>query len=133
MDDAGPSEFINITPDAAVRKRIIREGQGEVPAIHARCLGGLLAFTDMQSAIRRSTQHSVGGTCLLATMPPNSCLNQRPMRIATRILTTSLAPSVHYVGTIQGSGEVFMDTRNEGEGGEPARLVAGRGELRPHQ
>lgn len=41
------------------------------------------------------------------------------------------ACAVHYVGQIAETGEVFMDTREESQSGEPQQLVAGRGELPP--
>jgi hypothetical protein len=34
---------------------------------------------------------------------------------------------VHYVGYLASNGEVFIDTRSETQGGEPAIIVAGRG------
>lgn len=44
---------------------------------------------------------------------------------------TSTPPrTVHYVGYLAASGEVFMDTQKDTDSGEPAILVAGRGQLR---
>lgn len=38
-DLANVAESVAITPDGGVVKTIIREGSGDVPPLHARCLG----------------------------------------------------------------------------------------------
>ena len=43
--------------------------------------------------------------------------------------TAATLLKVHYVGYLADSGEVFIDTRSETQGGEPALIVAGRGAL----
>ena len=47
------------------------------------------------------------------------------------LLSKSGAVAVHYKGTLEGCQDVFMDTRKEGQAGEPAHIVAGRGTSHP--
>ncbi|KAK9820125.1 hypothetical protein WJX72_006361 [[Myrmecia] bisecta] len=64
-------DAVSLTQDGGVVKRVIKQGYGDLPPLHARCL-------------------------------------------------------VHYVGKLEESGEVFMDTRAESPAQEPVRIVAGR-------
>ena len=41
-EDSSPAEQpISVTPDGGVTKVVLREGTGEAPSRHARCLGEL--------------------------------------------------------------------------------------------
>lgn len=34
-----PADAVEVTPDRSVLKRVVVEGEGDVPALHSRCLG----------------------------------------------------------------------------------------------
>ena len=34
-----PDEAINVTEDGGVKRLVVREGTGDVPPLHSRCLG----------------------------------------------------------------------------------------------
>ena len=42
-------EYTNVTDDGGVQKRIIVEGSGNEPPLHAQCLGGVLRQISMSS------------------------------------------------------------------------------------
>jgi hypothetical protein len=50
----------------------------------------------------------------------------KPLRASPLVLARHTSP-VHYVGYLAASGDVFMDTRSDGNRSEPIILVAGRG------
>ncbi len=43
-----PSDCVKITSDGGVLKHIIREGSGDVPVLHARCLGATRLLQQLQ-------------------------------------------------------------------------------------
>lgn len=44
-DSASVPESIDVLPDGGVVKRILQEGSGDVPPLHARCLGACAGKT----------------------------------------------------------------------------------------
>lgn len=47
-------EYINVTIDGGVQKKIVVEGTGEAPPLHAQCLGEALRYLSLQ---RRYSQY----------------------------------------------------------------------------
>lgn len=107
-----PADAVQVTDDGVLQKLVLQEGTGELPPLHARCLGGQCAGHEAcnMAACRRP--------------------RLRPLASYTAVAFTLVAPAVHYVGYLASSGEVFMDTRKESQNEEPTTLVAGRGECR---
>ncbi len=121
-DSATVAESINVLPDGGVVKRVIQEGSGDVPPLHARCLGALAgqAVIEMPPSNQQEWQPVI--TSLSGNMLSRSCYN-----IAHSISELLLFIPVHYVGRLGSSGDVFLDTKAESQSGEPVQVVAGRG------
>lgn len=122
-----PADEIVITADRGVLKTIVTPGKGEVPPLHARCLGA----SPRSSSCSIRTSHLVPWQCDDCIMMLGgrrlgtqwqSCLTVRGIGSDFHV-----ANAVHYIGRLAASGEVFLDTRAESQSGEPIQLVAGRG------
>jgi len=107
-----PADAEALTSDGQLLKLTLREGSGELPPKHARCLGEGSPAPHCWKARGQERR------CRIAAATPDQWASP-PLA----------APSaVHYVGRLAANGEVFMDTRQESQTEEPEEVVAGRGE-----
>ena len=107
-----PADAEALTSDGQLLKLTLREGSGELPPKHARCLG------EGSPAPHCWKPRGQARRCRIAAAAPDQW--------ASPPLPAPFA--VHYVGRLAANGEVFMDTRQESQTEEPEEVVAGRGE-----
>ena len=110
--------------NAGVSKVIVRPGTGDTPPLHSRCLGKTIPlyirhpFLVILHFFLPSVRSSVA-----CTSPALSVLH------SFSILHSTLMPStVHYIGRLADSGDIFINTREESTASEPVIVVAGRGQ-----
>ena len=115
-----PADAQPLSEDGGLHVLVLEEGQGDLPAKYSRCLG---AGQRVRVGLAASVLQFCCQSCRRRRAPPPSDYRHP---LTTPPPAAHLLP-VHYVGRLAESGQVFMDTRKESQGEEPAVLVAGRG------
>ncbi|KAJ9532937.1 hypothetical protein QJQ45_018036, partial [Haematococcus lacustris] len=91
-----PSDCELVTPDGGVLKKVLKPGHGDPPGLYARCLGKCTVLD------------------LVSRLLPCTHSTAQPIH------------AVHYLGRLQSSGSIFLDTKTESQSQQPVRVVAGR-------
>jgi hypothetical protein len=97
-----------VTADGGVLKKVLEPGLGDKPPLFSRCLGGW-------SSGRTNSKQG----CIITS----GC-----SRVPAHASKLCLLSAVHYVGRLQSTGAVFIDTKTESAIQQPVRIVAGRRE-----
>lgn len=121
-----PDDAIHLTEDGGVCKLVVREGNGDTPPLHSRCIGmfdHLFRLVVFSRSCSHISDRPLGRPPLFKIFNityPNYMSNKIPSTFSTTY-------SVHYVGLLADSGNIFMDTKEAGSSGQPVTVVAGRG------
>lgn len=121
-----------ITEDGKLYVLTLREGEGELPPKHSRCLGKddqASQCGPASSAVpsRAGRQEPLPPLVPAARPPPTNTTPPVSHHGCLGPCCPSPAAAVHFVGRLAETGDVFMDTRQESQTEEPQVVVAGRG------
>ena len=114
-----PDDAIKLTEDGGVSKLVVREGNGDIPPLHSRCIGmhdHICIFSFLADLAPQMSDRPLGR---------HSKITTQKFRFLTKRQLSFYA--VHYVGRLAHSGSAFMDTKESGSSGQPVTVVAGRG------